>query len=129
MLGTPRRARLIGALVIAAAALGALSACSSNAAKAPETVYSVWVSGGSDIASVQYRLVDADGTAHTYTAKPGRDTWSQSADAGTAAVVKVRPAGNGVAHCVISRPGSHTIPEQKTGMPGGALTCRATLQG
>jgi hypothetical protein len=123
---SPRSARLVrlaAVLAVGAAAAVTLAGCSGSAAKAPETVYSAWVSHGS-IASVKYSLVDDSGDAHTYTNALSRATWSLSVNAGSKPSLTVKPSSSdGVAHCVVSKPGSKQVVSQRTGAAGQSVVC------
>lgn len=118
-----RRAVAVVALGMAAAA--ALAGCSSTSAKAPETVYSAWVSNGT-ISSVRYDLVASDGSAETYSNTLARSTWSLSVNGGSKPSVTVRPSTGGTAHCVVSAPGAKRVLVQRSGGAGETVTCSTT---
>ena len=116
MVGEHRIARRARARVaVFGGALGAvclvLTGCSAVGASQDTVVYSAWVDGGS-IASGQYYLIDGGNGAMSYPIEPGvpdAASWSMEVDGGGAPSVEITATEGGVAHCVISSPGTGAV--------------------
>lgn len=88
-----------------------LTGCSLFKASKDTVVYSAWVDGGS-IADGQYYLIDGGNGAMSYPIEPGAPdaaSWSMEVDGGSAPSVEITATEGGVAHCVISSPGTGAV--------------------